>query len=170
MTVYWRLIRCKFVYSLTCLTLSTTWIRFVFRPWLPIHFVSSVTKWKSVKGSNFLFLSEESHRPVVNFNNILRAVFWHHSFDKDIQSHTVRGCYVKICDTKRGVRENVTSSQSYKTFFLRFPFSIVRLGHFTINDFFLFATNTQAYKWKMEKFFEKKFYKIGYSYFFDFLN
>jgi len=46
-------------------------------------------------------------------------------------------------------------SRSYKTFF---SFG-VKLGHFTINNFFLYVTKMQAYQQKMEKFFvseEKK--------------
>jgi len=38
------------------------------------------------------------------------------------------------------------------------------LGHFNINNFFLYVTKTQAYKWKTEKFFvseEKKFGRIN---------
>jgi len=36
-------------------------------------------------------------------------------------------------------------------------------GHFNINNYFLYVTKTQAYKWKTEKFFvseEKKFGRI----------
>jgi len=48
-------------------------------------------------------------------------------------------------------------------FFLCFFFFGIKLGHFTINNFFLYVTETQAYQWKMEKFFvteEKKFGRI----------
>jgi hypothetical protein len=45
-------------------------------------------------------------------------------------------------------------SRSYKTFFLHFYFIFdVKLGHFTINCFFLNVTNTQAYQQKSEKIF-----------------
>jgi len=54
-------------------------------------------------------------------------------------------------------------SRSYQTFFLRFFFFGVKLGHFIINNFFLYVTKTQAYQQKTEKFFvseEKKFGRI----------
>jgi len=50
-----------------------------------------------------------------------------------------------------------------KLFFLRFFFFGIKLGHFTIHNFFLFVTKTQAYQRKVEKFFiseEKKFGRI----------
>jgi hypothetical protein len=50
-----------------------------------------------------------------------------------------------------------------KLFFLRFFFFGIKLGHFTINNFFLYVTKTQAYQRKTEKFFvieEKKFGRI----------
>ncbi len=50
-----------------------------------------------------------------------------------------------------------------KLFFLFFA---VKLGHFTVNDFFLFVMNMQAYQRKTEKFFlanKKTFYRIVYS-------
>ncbi len=50
-----------------------------------------------------------------------------------------------------------------KLFFLRFFFFGVKLGHFTINIFFLYVTKMQAYQRKTEKFFvseEKKFGRI----------
>ncbi len=53
-----------------------------------------------------------------------------------------------------------------KVFFLRYLIFSVRLGHFTICEFFLYVTNMQAYQQKMEKFSvseEKKFYRIGYT-------
>ncbi len=45
---------------------------------------------------------------------------------------------------------NVPSIQG---FFLRFFFFGIKLGHFTINNFFLYVTKMQAYQQKMEKFF-----------------
>jgi len=48
-------------------------------------------------------------------------------------------------------------------FFLPFFFFGVKLGHFTINNFFLYVTKMQAYQRKTEKFFiskEKKFGRI----------
>jgi len=53
-----------------------------------------------------------------------------------------------------------------KLFFLRFLFFGVKLGHFKVNEFFLYVSNMQAYQPKTEKFFvseEKTFYRIGYS-------
>ncbi len=50
-----------------------------------------------------------------------------------------------------------------KLFFLRIFFFGIKLGHFTINKFFLYVTKTQAYQQKTEKFFvceEKKFGRI----------
>jgi hypothetical protein len=43
--------------------------------------------------------------------------------------------------------------RSYENFFLRLLFFAVKLCHFTINDFFLYVTNTQVYQQKTEKFF-----------------
>jgi len=54
-----------------------------------------------------------------------------------------------------------------KLFFLRFFSFGVKLGHFTINNFFLYVTKTQAYQRKTEKFFvseEKKFGRSGSSF------
>jgi len=50
-----------------------------------------------------------------------------------------------------------------KLFFLCFFFFGVKLGHFAINNFFLYVTKMQAYQQKTEKFFvseEKKFGRI----------
>jgi len=47
-------------------------------------------------------------------------------------------------------------SRSYQTVFSPFFFFSVKLGHFTINNFFLNVTKTQAYQQKMEKFFVSK--------------
>jgi len=50
-----------------------------------------------------------------------------------------------------------------KLFFLCFFSFGVKLGHFTINKYFLYVTKTQAYQQKTEKFFvseEKKFDRI----------
>jgi len=50
-----------------------------------------------------------------------------------------------------------------KLFFLRFFFFGIKLGHSTINNFFLYVSKTQAYQQKTEKFFvseEKKFSRI----------
>jgi len=50
-----------------------------------------------------------------------------------------------------------------KLFFLRFFFFGDKLGHFTINNFFLYVKKTQAYQQKTEKFFvseEKMFGRI----------
>jgi len=55
------------------------------------------------------------------------------------------------------------SSRSYQTFFSSFFLFGVKLGHFTINNFFLYVTKMQAYQQKTEKFFvieEKKFGRI----------
>jgi len=55
-------------------------------------------------------------------------------------------------------------SRSYKTLFSLFFIFADKLGHLTIDDFFLYVTNTQAYQRKMENFFvseENKFYRIG---------
>jgi hypothetical protein len=46
-----------------------------------------------------------------------------------------------------------TGDDPIKLFFLRFFFFGVKLGHFTINNFFLYITKTQAYQQKTEKFF-----------------
>jgi len=49
-------------------------------------------------------------------------------------------------------------------FFSVFFFFGIKLGHFTIYKFFLYATKTQAYQQKTEKFFvseEKKFGRIN---------
>jgi len=57
-------------------------------------------------------------------------------------------------------------SRSYQTYFSQFFFSSLRLGHFSINNFFLHLTKTQAYQQKTEKFFvreEKKFGRIDFS-------
>jgi len=46
-----------------------------------------------------------------------------------------------------------------KLFFLRFFLFGIKLGHFSINNFFLYVTKMQAYQQKTEKFFgseEKK--------------
>jgi len=67
-------------------------------------------------------------------------------------------------------------SRSYQTFFSPFFFFGVKLGDFTINNFFLYVTKMQAYQQKAEKFFvgeEKKFGRIdsrwmSISFFFDF--
>jgi len=62
------------------------------------------------------------------------------------------------------MKARISLSRSYKTFFLRFLFFGVKLGHFTIDDFFLHVTNVKAYQQKTEKIFvseEKKFYRIG---------
>jgi len=48
-----------------------------------------------------------------------------------------------------------------KLFFLRFFFFGVKLGHFTINIFFLYVTKMQAYQRKMEKFFVSEENKFG---------
>jgi len=61
------------------------------------------------------------------------------------------------------VEEQWGWSRSYQTFFSLFFFFGVKLGHFTINNFFLYVTKMQAYKRKTEKFFvseEKKFGRI----------
>jgi len=53
-----------------------------------------------------------------------------------------------------------------KLFFLRFFFFGIKLGHFTIQKFFLYATKTQAYQQKTEEFFvseEKKFGRIDFG-------
>jgi len=42
-------------------------------------------------------------------------------------------------------------SRSYQTFFLRFFFFSVKLGHFTINNFLLYVTKTQVYQQKNGK-------------------
>jgi len=42
-------------------------------------------------------------------------------------------------------------SQSYQTFFSPFFFFGVKLGHFTINNFFLYVMKTQAYQQKKRK-------------------
>jgi hypothetical protein len=50
-----------------------------------------------------------------------------------------------------------------KLFFLQYFFFGVKLGHFTINNFFLYVTKMQAYQRKTEKFFvseEKQFGRI----------
>jgi len=50
-----------------------------------------------------------------------------------------------------------------KLFILRFFFFGVKIGHFTINNFFQYVSKMQAYQRKMEKFFvseEKKFGRI----------
>jgi len=62
-------------------------------------------------------------------------------------------------------REGVVKLESIlpNFFFLRFFFFGVKLGHFTINNFFLYVMKTQAYQGKTEKFFvseEKKFGRI----------
>jgi len=57
-------------------------------------------------------------------------------------------------------------SRSYLTFFLRFFFFGVKLGHFTINNVFLCVMKTQDYQRKTEKFLgseEKKFGRIDSS-------
>ncbi len=46
----------------------------------------------------------------------------------------------------------MSNSRSY-IFFLLFPLIAVKLGHFTINEIFLYVTNTQAYQRRTEKFF-----------------
>jgi len=51
-----------------------------------------------------------------------------------------------------------------KLFFLHFFFFGIKLGHFTVNNFFLYVSKTQAYQQKTEKFFvskEKKFGRIN---------
>jgi hypothetical protein len=51
-------------------------------------------------------------------------------------------------------------ADSIKLFFLHFFNFADKVGHFTMNDFFLYVTNTQAYQRKTEKFFvieEKSF-------------
>ena len=41
--------------------------------------------------------------------------------------------------------------------FFRFPFFAPKLGHFVINDFFLYETNIQAEQWKSENEEKKSF-------------
>ncbi len=43
-----------------------------------------------------------------------------------------------------------------KLFFLLFIFFVIKLGHFTINNFALYVMKTQAYQQKAEKFFVSK--------------
>jgi len=64
---------------------------------------------------------------------------------------------------KKKVRKVRPGVDPTELFFLRFFFFGVKLGHFTINNFFLCATKMQAYQQKTEKFFvsdEKKFGRI----------
>ncbi len=46
---------------------------------------------------------------------------------------------------------NMLWDRPYKTLFSSFSFFSVKLGHFTINDFFLCLTNIQGYQQKTEK-------------------
>ncbi len=65
-------------------------------------------------------------------------------------------------ELNKGVRS--TGLDPTKLFFLHFFFFGVKLGHFTINNCFLYVTKMQAYQQKTEKFFvseEKKFGRIG---------
>ena len=51
-----------------------------------------------------------------------------------------------------------------KLIFLLFLFLSVKIGHFILNEFFLYVTNTQAYEQKTEKIFvseEKSFIGSG---------
>jgi len=60
---------------------------------------------------------------------------------------------------------NRPGADPIKLFFLHILFFGVKVGHFTINYFFLYVTNAKAYHQKMEKIFvseEKKFYRICY--------
>jgi len=57
---------------------------------------------------------------------------------------------------------NWHSSRSYKTFFSLVTRNAAKLGHFIINDFLLYLTNTQTRQQKSENG-EKKFYRIVYS-------
>jgi hypothetical protein len=64
-----------------------------------------------------------------------------------------------------GKSNKETGEDPIKLFFLSLLFSAVKLGHFIINEFFLYVTNMQVYHRKTEKFFvskEKTFYRIGY--------
>jgi len=55
-----------------------------------------------------------------------------------------------------------------KLFFLCFFSFGVKLGHFTINNFFLYVTKTQAYQRKTEKFFVSVRYQILFLFIFWF--
>jgi len=77
--------------------------------------------------------------------------------DKPIHGHPLEK---KVADLSPNP---CTWSRSYQTFFSLFFFFSIKLGHFAINNFFLYVTKMQAYQQKTEKFFvseEKKFDRI----------
>jgi len=73
--------------------------------------------------------------------------------------------YIRTCNHNESVINKIKSksnqnigeidpwSRSDQTFFSPFFFFCVKLGHFTINNFFLYVTKMQAYQQKTEKFF-----------------
>jgi len=78
---------------------------------------------------------------------------------------TTANLFAQVCFTPR--------VDPTKIFFLRFFFFGVKLGHFTINNFFLYVTKMQAYQQKTEKFFvseEQVNISILYEYFFNCCN
>jgi len=73
---------------------------------------------------------------------------------------------VKKTSRKKQFSASNSVADSLKLCFLHFLIFDVKLGHFTIFDFFLYLTNMQAYQQKTEKFFvgkEKRFYRIGFQ-------
>jgi len=77
---------------------------------------------------------------------LIRILFWQNQayYESDLEPITNSG---GKCQRKKSyffVENGKTKSRSYQTFFSLFFFFGVKLGHLTINNFFLYVTKMQA--------------------------